>query len=1280
MNKPILFLILLFAGMANAQTVTIPNPVFRAILLFSDTTNTIAIGSDNVTPIKIDANGDGLIQVSEALAVHQLNLGGFLMTDISGVEAFANLRVLECPNNQLSTLNVNPLVNLTRLNCSGNALTSLDVTALTDLDFLFCENNQIANLNLGTIPELKFVTADGNNLANLTLNGLPKLAAVAVSNNQLTGISLSNLPMLQTLEVSHNQLTSLNVSQIPSLTQLLCFYNQLTSLDLSAVPNLTNLNCGENNITTLNLNGLTNLSNLQCSYLPNNVVINGNNLNALTNFMYVGQNSAVTFNGFPSLANITVNLAQPTVTLNLSGFNANTNVYMFSGPVTNLTVNGIGALQLKAINCSNNQLTALTLNGINALKSLNCSNNKLTSLNLSNLPNLDYLDLSRNKIATLNLSALPNLKHLDCNNNKLSSLNLSALPALEYLDCSNHPDFDIIGNQITSLNLSNLPNLKYFDCSNYAFAGILGALGNQITSLDVNSLTNLEQLRCNKNNISTLVVNNLTHLTHLDVSYNLLTSLDLIGLTDLVYLNFNNNQLSNLNMTGLVNITELQCGFNQIATLNVVNMPNLMKLYCSSNLLTTLNLSGLNQITDLNCEVNQLTTLDVTQMPNLQYLNCNSNLLSNLDLGNVPNLRELHCVGNGLSDLNLNALSQLQHLNCGGNQLANLDVQATTNLLDLFCGQNQLTSLSVNNLPNLRGLDFSFNQISTIDLSTATNLISLDCHNNQLTSLDVSNSPNLYGLYCYDNQITSLDVSNASTLTYLRVQNNALTELLMKNGSFETDFNVANNPNLAYICADDAQLASVQSQLNTLGMTATVSNSYCTFSPGGPYNTVIGTTIFDGNNNGCNVNDPLHPNIRVDFTDGFNTGSAFTNTLGVCTFYADAGNYTLFPNIENASAFNISPASASIDFPNNNYNISNQSFCLSANGVHPDLEIVISPISPARPGFDAVYEIVYKNKGNQVLSGDVTLGFDDTRLDLVTMLPTADVASANNLQWTYTGLLPFESRVIKLEFNVNSPTETPSVNNGDILAFTTAITPVTGDETPSDNTFTFNQVVVNSFDPNDITCLEGELLSPAEIGNYLHYIVNFENTGSASAVNVVVRMQVDESQYDLHSLQVMNTSHAARTAIRGNLVEFIFENIELEAPSDPPVGGHGNVLFKIRSNDGLVQGDSVSRQAQIFFDYNFPIETNNAETIYQALQTPDFADNSVSVYPNPSNGIVNVKSTSEVKSLELFDVQGRLLQQNLNSDSIDISSRSTGLYFLRIKTDKGISVQKISRK
>ncbi len=169
-----------------------------------------------------------------------------------------------------------------------------------------------------------------------------------------------------------------------------------------------------------------------------------------------------------------------------------------------------------------------------------------------------------------------------------------------------------------------------------------------------------------------------------------------------------------------------------------------------------------------------------------------------------------------------------------------------------------------------------------------------------------------------------------------------------------------------------------------------------------------------------------------------------------------------------------------------------QNFCITANGVRPDLEVTLLPLQPARPGFDAKYKLVYKNKGNTTQSGSVNLTFNDAVLDLVVANPIATTQTTNTLSWNFTNLQPFETREITFTMNVNSPMETPAVINGDILNFGTAITSSATDETPTDNTFTFNQTVVGSYDPNDKTCLEGSVITPALIGQYVHYTIRFE--------------------------------------------------------------------------------------------------------------------------------------------------------------------------------------------
>ena len=337
-----------------------------------------------------------------------------------------------------------------------------------------------------------------------------------------------------------------------------------------------------------------------------------------------------------------------------------------------------------------------------------------------------------------------------------------------------------------------------------------------------------------------------------------------------------------------------------------------------------------------------------------------------------------------------------------------------------------------------------------------------------------------------------------------------------------------------------------------------------------------------------------------------------------------------------------------------------------------DVEVILLPTSPARPGFDANYKLVYRNKGNQVENGIVSLTFDDTRLDYVSSNPVYDNAATNSLTWNYSNLQPFETREIGIVFNVNSPMETPAVNNGDVLNYTTTITTANTDETPTDNTFTLDQTVVGSYDPNDKTCLQGTTITPTEVGKYVHYVIRFENTGTFPAENIVVKDMIDLAKFDITTLVPLKSSHDFFTRINGNKVEFIFENINLDfndATND------GYVVFKIKTKPTLVVGNTFTNNANIYFDYNFPITTNTYTTTVAALSTQDFDFGSYfTLYPNPAKDVLNIqtKQDLQVNSVEIYNQLGQIIMAVTNSvNAIDVSSLASGTYFVKINSEKG---------
>jgi len=323
--------------------------------------------------------------------------------------------------------------------------------------------------------------------------------------------------------------------------------------------------------------------------------------------------------------------------------------------------------------------------------------------------------------------------------------------------------------------------------------------------------------------------------------------------------------------------------------------------------------------------------------------------------------------------------------------------------------------------------------------------------------------------------------------------------------------------------------------------------------------------------------------------------------------------------------------------------------------------------------------LVYKNKGNQVANGQVTLAFQDDVMDLISANPATTSQALNSLVWDYTNLQPFESRTIEFIVNLNTPMETPPLNGGDTITFMASVTPTANDETPADNQFELPQYIMNSFDPNDKTCLEGRSITPAMVGKYIHYKIRFENTGNFAAQNIVIKDIIDETMFDVSSLQMTNASHPCVTKISdNNKVEFIFENINL--PFDD-ANNDGYVVFKIKTKPTVVLNDVLRNQASIYFDYNFPVITNEEQTVVApALANQQFDMTNLKVYPNPVKNILNIQNDQAVQKAEIFDLNGRLLQSTtLTNNQINLSQITSGIYFVKIYSNNKTGVVKITK-
>ena len=59
-----------------------------------------------------------------------------------------------------------------------------------------------------------------------------------------------------------------------------------------------------------------------------------------------------------------------------------------------------------------------------------------------------------------------------------------------------------------------------------------------------------------------------------------------------------------------------------------------------------------------------------------------------------------------------------------------------------------------------------------------------------------------------------------------------------------------------------------------------------------------------------------------------------------------------------------------------------------------------------------------------------------------------------------------------------------------------------------------------------------------------------------------------------------------------------------------------------------------------------------------------------SVYPNPSNGIINIESKETIETIDILSLEGRKIK-SCNETKIDLSELSNGIYLMQIKTIDG---------
>lgn len=305
---------------------------------------------DKLIALKIDKDGkNGKVATLSIATVTSLDISSSSIKDLTGIQDFTSLTVLNCSTNQLTSLTPANNLLLTELNCSSNLITAIDVSKNKSLTALNVSNNNLTTLNVKNgfntnmdwfsvnftknaslsciqvdnakysndnwngkldktsyftedcssftaIPDSNFedklialkIDIDGKNGKVLT-SSISKITDLNVQLSDIKDLTgIQDFTSLEFLNCQFNFLTSLNVTKNSKLIELYTHGNDLTTLNVSANTALTTLQVNKNKLTALDISKNTKLVyvNVSENALKTLNLKNGNNNNFTTAFMF----------------------------------------------------------------------------------------------------------------------------------------------------------------------------------------------------------------------------------------------------------------------------------------------------------------------------------------------------------------------------------------------------------------------------------------------------------------------------------------------------------------------------------------------------------------------------------------------------------------------------------------------------------------------------------------------------------------------------------------------------------------------------------------------------------------------------------------------------------------------------------------------------------------------------------------------------------------------------------------------------------------------------------
>jgi hypothetical protein len=208
---------------------------------------------------------------------------------------------------------------------------------------------------------------------------------------------------------------------------------------------------------------------------------------------------------------------------------------------------------------------------------------------------------------------------------------------------------------------------------------------------------------------------------------------------------------------------------------------------------------------------------------------------------------------------------------------------------------------------------------------------------------------------------------------------------------------------------------------------------------------------------------------------------------------------------------------------------------------------------------------------------------------------------------------------------------------------------------------------------------------PTATGVYMFNLISVSDANCQNSVNGTVEITVQPVASNDASLASLTVSEGTLTPVFHS--ETLTYTVEVPNSVD-------SITVSAQATDANATVEGTGKFALSTGENPFSIKVTSEDKAVEQTYTVTVTRNSVgltsvenvginvSVYPNPIRDILHIVSDLHINQIDIYDANGKMVQQitNPTTSSFSTTEWSTGIYLLKIHTDKGITVKKIVKR